>query len=93
MVKKYIIKPLILFLLLSQFVTIVHAIEHQLVQEENEQCLICLHETHSKNLLADTTNTKSSDFGTYQKINYTPSAFHLTKPSFYSIRSPPTILI
>jgi hypothetical protein len=93
MLKKYIIKPLILFLLLSQFSTMAHAIEHQLSPDENEQCLICIHETESKSCIVESNSTKSIDFSTYEKITYIAHSFHLTKSSLYSIRSPPSILI
>lgn len=92
MLKKYIIKSLILFLLLSQFATIAHAVEHQLTPDENEQCLICIHETDSKNCIVDISSTKSIDFSTDEKITHTPHSLHLTKSSLYSIRSPPIFL-
>ncbi|MBL1142602.1 MAG: hypothetical protein D8M62_11205 [Proteobacteria bacterium] len=93
MLKKCIIKPLILFLLLSQFSTLAHAIEHQLENEEHEQCLICIHEVDSKNLLIENTKTVSLHFFSEEKINSKSCFFNLTKPSLYNIRSPPILLI
>jgi hypothetical protein len=92
MLKNNIIKPLILFLLLSQFATLAHAIEHQLGQAEHEQCLICRHDTDSKNLLIDTTNVINFDFFSYEKIIFTTHTFYLTTQSLYNIRSPPIFL-
>lgn len=92
MLKNGLIKLLVLFLLLSQFLTLAHAIDHQLAQDENEQCLICLHDVNSKNILVETTNTISLDFGTYEKTSYTPYTFYLATPSYHNIRSPPSSL-
>ncbi len=92
MFKKYVIKPLILFLVLSQFATIAHAVEHQLVDEDIEQCLICLHETESKNLIAATSNPVGFNSGSYAKITSIPCTYYSTEPSLYNIRSPPTSL-
>lgn len=89
MLKSYIIKLLILFLLLSQFVTLAHAIEHQLVQDEDEQCLICIHETDSKNFLVDTSPLVSPDLQTHKKPHAIHLEYYLTNSSHPNIRSSP----
>ena len=51
MLKNLTIKSLVLFVLLSQLVTVAHALEHESVHDENEQCFICIHNTDLHNAL------------------------------------------
>jgi hypothetical protein len=92
MLKKYIIKPLILFLLLSQFAAMAHAIEHQLDEADHEQCLICRQDTDCKNLLIDTTNQIKTDLFDNEKVSNTDFFYELTPYSLYRVRSPPSFL-
>jgi hypothetical protein len=93
MLKKYIIKPLIFFLLLSQLATMAHAIEHQLDQADHEQCLICRQDTDSKNLLIDTTNQIQVDLFNHEKVANTHCSNELKQYSRYRARSPPSFLV
>lgn len=93
MLKKFIIKPLILFLLLSQFATMVHALEHQLVEEEHEVCSICIHQMDSKNLLIETNKLFSLDFNKHEKVTNTPCYYTARNLSQQKARSPPYNLI
>jgi predicted membrane chloride channel (bestrophin family) len=92
MLKNNIIKPLILFLLLSQFVTLAHAIEHQLVIDENEQCWICIHETDSKNTIAAATGANNYPLSIHENISQQHNSSYLNTYSLHSIRSPPKFL-
>ena len=89
MFKNYIIKLLVVFLLLSQFVTLAHAIEHGFVSEDEEQCFICLHESDSKNTLIDTLASISFDFSTYKIAQYQFNNIYFIRFSLYNNRSPP----
>jgi uncharacterized membrane protein YjjP (DUF1212 family) len=93
MLNNYIIKLLVLFLLLSQFVTLAHAIEHQLDHEDDLQCLICIHETENQTSLVNITHSISSDYRTYEKIFTVHHLINTAPSSYYSIRSPPLNLI
>ena len=93
MLKKLIIKPLILFLLLSQFATMAHALEHQFAEEEHEYCSICIHQNNSNNLLFQPSHL-ISDFKEYEKItNKSYSFYSVVRPDNNSARSPPSLLI
>lgn len=92
MPNKFTIKPLILFLLLSQFATLAHAIEHQLVTEDNEQCLICFHDSNSNNALTRTLVSVNPVFSTHEKNHYQHKDIYVITCSIYNSRSPPSIL-
>jgi len=92
MLKNNIIKPLILFLLLSQFATLAHAIEHQFVQDVNEPCLICLHEVDSKNSLVGTFSQINFSDNTFEICCYEQHEFYSVTSSLLNIRSPPLSL-
>lgn len=84
MLKNLFIKPLILFLLLSQFVTIAHAFEHDLIHEDDEQCFICVHKIDLTNALIDSstpTGIEMSSFerSLFQNNSFYPSSFFLLK--------------
>lgn len=93
MLKNNIVKPLILFLLMSQFVTLAHAIEHQLVTDENEQCLICIHHNDNSHSLLVTFSSDSSCSLKHEKIYHNQACVYLATLSLYNIRSPPQYLI
>ncbi len=93
MLKKSFVKLLILFLLLSQFVTITHALEHQLIEDEPEQCSICLHESDSKNGILDTPKYKNPDLIFNEKLRNQSDLYTLNNFSLCRNRSPPTALI
>lgn len=93
MLKNIAIKLLILFLLLSQFATVVHAIEHQFLDDEPEQCLICVHESDSKNFLFDSSNFNKPDLNNQEKIGNQAYLYDLEKLSHNNNRSPPSILV
>lgn len=54
--KRIVLKSLALFLVLSQFVTMAHAFEHDSAHEANEQCYICLHKTEQDNAITNTSS-------------------------------------
>ena len=93
MLKNNIAKSLILFLLMSQFVTLAHAIEHQLVTDENEQCLICIHHNDNNNSLLETFTSSNPCSLNHEKIYQNQVYPCLVTLSLYNIRSPPQYLI
>ncbi|GEM_PF-2332776 len=93
MLKKFIIKSLILFLLLSQFATMAHALDHQFVEDEHEVCLICIHEMDSKNLLITTEKLVTLDFNDDEKVTSTPCFYEANNLLQLKARSPPHNLV
>ena len=93
MLHKFIIKLLILFVLSSQFATMLHAVEHQFEEDEHESCSICIHEFESKNLLLDSNDFKNFDINNHEKITGTIYSFYLIIPLNHNARSPPSPLI
>jgi hypothetical protein len=82
------IKFLILFLMLSQFVTLSHAIEHQIVHEHSEQCLVCIH-ANDNNVITCSPYLVDSAQKNIEKVFYSHIFYDLKTISFQNIRSPP----
>lgn len=93
MLKNITIKSLVLYLLLSQLVTVAHALEHELTHEENEQCFICIHNSHLHNALFHSPSFNKVNTPTSEKILYQNQAIYLSAFSLLKNRSPPTPLL
>ena len=93
MLHNFIIKLLILFVLSSQFATMVHAVEHQFEEDEHESCSICIHQINSSNLVTDTSQLVNVDFKEYGKITNELYSLNLISHSNNSASSPPSPLI
>ena len=91
MLKHFLIKPLILFLLLSQFVTIVHAFEHDSAHAEDEQCFICIHQSNSSNAAINHVSLDTDTLLVREKVY--PKANNFYSARFYlpSNRDSPSI--
>lgn len=91
MLHKFIIKLLIIFVLSSQFATIMHATEHQFAHDEheNEYCSVCIHEINSSNLVTDTSKLISIHFKENEKITHKLYSLNLIHRPNNSARSPP----
>ena len=87
--QKLAIKCLILFLLLSQIMTIAHAIEHQFVFNEDGQCLICNHANDNINAIVNTQLSTQPDVSGFEKLAFKYANHDLKVPAFQNIRSPP----
>ena len=92
MLKNRITKSLILFLLLSQFVTLAHAFDHESMHEDDELCFVCIHKTNFDNALIDPLNTVKITLPAFEKIHNLNSAVSLSFSSQYNNRSPPLSL-
>lgn len=92
MLKNIALKSLVLFLLLSQFVTIVHALEHDSLDEENEQCFVCLHKTQFDNAILDTTSSIGVNNFAFERTIYQKKSTFLSRYSLPNNRSPPVVL-
>ena len=87
--KKIIIKFLALFLMLSQFVTLSHAIEHQIVHDHDEQCLVCIHANDNNNAITHSPYLVNFLQKNSQEVFYRHISYALKTISFQNIRSPP----
>ena len=85
---KITIKFLALFLMLSQFVTISHAIEHQVVHDYDEQCLVCIH-TNDNDAITHSPHLANLVQKNSEKVFYSHIFYDLKTISFQNIRSPP----
>ncbi len=85
------IKSLVLFLLLSQFVTLTHAIEHQFVPNDHGQCLICVHVNDGQNTVFFSPAYVAPQVLSFEKPFTTTLKYDLKLSSQQSIRSPPSI--
>ena len=85
---KITIKFLALFLMLSQFVTISHAIEHQVVHDYDEQCLVCIH-ANDNNAIIHSPHLANLVQKNSEKVFYSHIFYDLKTISFQNIRSPP----
>ena len=92
MLKNRIIKSLILFLLLSQFVTLAHAFEHDSMHADDEQCFVCIHKTNFGNALVDSHTPVNINPAAFEKAHYQNWIISLTTFSQYNNRSPPKSL-
>ena len=86
--KKIIIKFLALFLMLSQFVTLSHAMEHQFLHGDEEQCLVCIH-TNDNNAITHLPSLDNLVQKNSEKVFYSHIFYDLKAISFQNIRSPP----
>jgi hypothetical protein len=87
MLKNKTIKSLVLFLLLSQLVTVAHALEHGSTHDENEQCLICLH-----NALFNSSSFNEINTPAFERLHYQSQRSCLTTFTLHKNRSPPALL-
>ena len=87
--KKITIKFLALFLMLSQFVTLSHAIEHQIVHDHDEQCLVCIHANDNNNAITYSPYLDNLVQKNSEKVFYSHIFYDLKAISFQNIRSPP----
>ena len=85
---KITIKFLALFLMLSQFVTLSHAIEHQIVHDYDEQCLVCIH-ANDNNAITRLPSLDNFVQKNSEKVFYSHIFYDLKTISFQNIRSPP----
>ena len=86
--KKITIKFLALFLMLSQFVTLSHAIEHQIVHDYDKQCLVCVH-ANDNNAITHSPHLANLVQKNSEKVFYSHIFYDLKTISFQNIRSPP----
>ncbi len=84
------IKTLILFLLLSQFATFLHASEHQLIPDDHIQCLICVHANDNNNAITHSPLLTQLVPTNYEKSTFNHIKYGLKSFTLFSIRSPPT---
>lgn len=92
MLRKLIINLLILFILLSQFATITHAIEHQFVEDEHESCSICIHQINSNNIVINSNDSNHIHHYNDENINDVQNSLYTLSLSLNSARSPPDLL-
>ncbi len=92
MLKNIGLKSLVLFLLLSQFVTMAHALEHDSVHEEDVQCFVCLHKNQLDNTILDTSFLSGVNNFTFEKALYKNKFTYLYRYSLPNNRSPPVTL-
>ncbi|MFT5395180.1 MAG: hypothetical protein ACI85N_000362 [Gammaproteobacteria bacterium] len=92
MLKNKTIKSLVLFLLLSQLVTVAHALEHGSAHDENEQCFICLHNADLHNALFNSSSFNEINTLAFERIHYQSQGISLTTFSLHKNRSPPVTL-
>ena len=86
--KKITIKFLVLFLLLSQFVTLSHAMEHQFLYGDEEQCLVCIH-ANDNNAIIHSPHLANLVQKNSEKVFYSHIFYNLKAISFQNIRGPP----
>lgn len=89
MLHNFFTKLLILFVLLSQFATMTHAVEHQFVEDEHEWCSICIHQINSNNLVTNNHDSNKFFHSNDEKIDDAHNTFYLLSLSVYCARSPP----
>ena len=87
--KKITIKFLVLFLLLSQFVTLSHAMEHQFLHGDEEQCLVCIHANDNNNAITHSPYLVNLVQKNSEEVFYRYIYYNLRTISFQNIRSPP----
>ncbi len=92
MLKNIIIKPLILLLLLSQFATVVHAFEHDLIHKDREPCFVCLHQLNMDNALAEPSGTGNILFPDLERTPHHNQSIYLAVLFSLNNRGPPTTL-
>lgn len=92
MLKNITIKSLVLYLVLSQLVTVAHALEHESVHDENEQCFICIHNADLHNALSKSSTFNEINKPAFERIHYQSQDICLTTFSLLKNRSPPVIL-
>jgi len=92
MLKNTGLKSLVLFLLLSQFVTMAHALEHDSVHEEDVECFVCLHKTQFDNTILSTSSLTSVNYFAFTQTLYQNKFTHLYRYSLPNNRSPPVTL-
>lgn len=89
MSKNIAINSLVLYLLLSQFVTVAHALDHELAHEENEQCFICIHHSDLHNVLLHSPSVNEINTPAFEKTYYQNQGIYLAAFSLFRNRSPP----
>lgn len=89
MQRHYSIKSLILFLLLSQFVTITHAFEHDSAHAEDEQCFICIHQSNSSNALINPVSLDTDKTLVEEQVWFKGNGFYSSGYYLFNNRSPP----
>lgn len=92
MLKNITIKSLVLFLLLSQLVTVAHALEHESIHDENEQCFICIHNVDLHNALFNSSALSEVNIPVLEQNHYQSQGSYLTTFPLLKNRSPPVIL-
>jgi len=92
MLKKSAIKSLVLFLLLSQLVTVVHALDHESAHKDNEQCFICIHSANLDNTLFNSSTLSEINTPAFEKVHHQSQDICLDTFSLLKNRSPPVIL-
>ncbi len=93
MLNKTTIKSLVLFLLLSQLVTVVHALEHELTHKGNDQCFICIHNADLNNALSNSVLMIENTPPAFERIQSQSQDIYLTTFSILKNRSPPASLL
>ncbi len=92
MLKNITIKSLVLYLMLSQLVTVAHALEHETAHDENEQCFICIHNADLNNVLFNSSTFNEIQTPAFEKAHYQNQDINLTTFTLLKNRSPPAIL-
>ena len=92
MLKNITFKSLVLYLLLSQLVTVAQALEHESIHDENEQCFICLHKADLHNALFNSSTFNEIHTPYFERIHYQSQDISLTTYTLHKNRSPPVIL-
>ena len=92
MLKNITIKSLVLYLVLSQLVTVAHALEHEAVHDENEQCFICIHHADLHSALIKSSSFNEINTAAFEITHYQSQCSCLTSFSILKNRSPPVIL-
>jgi len=89
MLKNITIKALVLYLLLSQVVTVAHALEHESGHNDNEQCFICIHNADLHNALGNSSALIEINAVAFAKTHHQCQSICLTNFSLVNNRSPP----
>lgn len=92
MLKNKTIKSLVLFLLLSQLVTVAHALEHKSAHDENEQCFICIHNADLHSALINASSLNEINTPAFERIHYQSQDISLSTFTLHKNRSPPVVL-
>lgn len=92
MLKNITIKSLVLYLMLSQLVTVAHALEHESAHAENEQCFICIHNADLHSALLNSATFNEIKTPAFERIHYQSQRSCLTSFSILKNRSPPALL-